>query len=102
MNLNELSNAQVLFLYFTNKSIYDSYTQIIEEKMYKSSLELFDMGSIVINNYLHDQEIKELEESDHFRYLMELDLLLEPIASLIEEADPDLYRDIKSTVDQRF
>lgn len=102
MNLNELSNAQVLFLYFTNKSLYDSYTQIIEEKMYKSSLELFDMGSIVINHSLHEEDIKELEDSDHFRYLTELDLLLEPIASLIEEVDPDLFNDIKTMVDQRF
>jgi hypothetical protein len=33
---------------------------------------------------------------------MEIDVMLEPIASLIEEADPDLFNEIKTMVDQRF
>jgi hypothetical protein len=75
---------------------------MIEDKMYSSSLELFDMGSIVINHILHDEDIQDLEESDHFKYLMELDIMLEPIASLIEEADPELYKHVSELVNQRF
>jgi hypothetical protein len=102
MNLNELSNKELLFVYFTNKSLYDLYETVLADKKYESVVDMFDMGSIIIKNTLFDEEITEIQNSDHYRTVVNLHEKLEPIASIIGEVDSKLYDQIQEIVDYRY
>lgn len=102
MNLNELSNKELLFVYFSNKSTYDLYQTVIADKKYESIVDMFDMGSIIIKNTLFDEEIVEIQNSDHYTYVASLNEKLEPIATIIGEVDPKLYDEVEGVVNDRF
>lgn len=102
MNLNELSNKELLFVYFSNKSIYDLYETVLADKKYESIVDMFDMGSIIIKNTLFDEEIVEIQNSEHYKYVVDLHEKLEPIASIIGEVDSKLYEDIQEIVNYRY
>jgi hypothetical protein len=102
MNLNELSNKELLFVYFSNKSLYDLYETVLADKKYESIVDMFDMGSIIIKNTLFDEEIVEIQNSEHYKYVVDLHEKLEPIASIIGEVDSKLYEDIQEIVNYRY
>ena len=102
MNLNELSNKELLFVYFSNKSIYDLYETVMAEKKYESIVDMFDMGSIIIKNTLFDEEIIEIQNSEHYLYVANLNSKLEPIATIIGEVDPKLYNEVEEVVNMRY
>ncbi len=81
MNLNELSNNELLFVYFSNKTLYDLYETVLADKKYESVVDMFDMGSIIIKNTLFDEELVEIRNSEHYRSVVNLHEKLEPIAT---------------------
>jgi len=101
MSLNELSNEQILFLFLSNKELYDSYGIVLENKKYQSSLNLLDMGNIVVTHLVNDEDIDEIKNSKHYNYVVEMHEKLEPIALMIEEANPKLYEKIYSIITER-
>lgn len=102
MNLNELSNKELLFVYFSNKSVYDLYETVLTDKKYESIVDMFDMGSIIIKNTLFDEEIVEIQNSEHYKYVVDLNDKLEPIATIIGEVDSKLYEEIQEVVNYRY
>jgi hypothetical protein len=102
MNLNELSNKELLFVYFSNKSLYDVYETVFSTKKYESVVDMFDMGSIIIKNTLFDEEITEMQNSEHYIYVANLNEKLEPIATIIGEVDPKLYDEVEEAVNMRY
>lgn len=101
MNLNELDNEQVLFLFFSNKELYDSYAIILQEGKYQSSLNLLDMGSILVTHTIPNEDIDQIKKSKHYDYVLKMHNKLEPIASMIEEANPKLYEKVQSIINDR-
>lgn len=102
MNLNELSNKELLFVYFSNKSLYDLYETVLTDKKYESIVDMFDMGSIIIKNTLFEEEVVEIRNSEHYKYVVDLNEKLEPIAAIIGEVDSKLYDDIEEIVNFRY
>jgi hypothetical protein len=102
MNLNELSNNELLFVYFSNKVIYDLYETVLADKKYESIVDMFDMGSIIIKNTLFDEELTEIKNSEHYKYVVDLHEKLEPIATIIGEVDSKLYDEVEEVVNYRF
>jgi len=102
MNLNELSNKELLFVYFANKSVYDLYETVLIDKKYESIVDMFDMGSIIIKNNLFEEELVEIKNSDHYKYVLNLHEKLQPIATIIGEVDPKLYDEVEEVVNYRF
>lgn len=98
MKLDELSNSDILFLYFSNRANLDRYMSIMETKQYRSVVEIFDLGEIIINHSLTEEEIDEIKESDHFKYTVSIDDKLHLVADLISETNPDLYNKIDEAV----
>lgn len=95
MNINELSNEEVLFLYFSNRKWVDTYEDIFEHKNIEDRLEILDFGQVTVTRYLHDEDIEDMLKRDHYKYCMDINKKLAPIADIIEEADSVLYNNIK-------
>jgi hypothetical protein len=102
MNLNELTNDELLFVYFSNKSLYDLYETVLADKKYESVIDMFDMGSIIVKNTLFEEELIEIISSDHYVSVVNLHEKLQPIAQIIGEVDSKLYDKVEEVVNHRF
>lgn len=101
MNLNEFDNEQILFLFFSNKELYDSYNGILEKGEYHSSLDLLDVGNIIVTHLMKEEDLSKIKESKHYNYVLKMHEKLEPIALLIEEANPKLYQKVQAVINDR-
>jgi len=95
MNINELSNEEVLFLYFSNRKWVETYEDIFEHKNIEDRLDILDFGHVTVTRYLHDEDIDDMVKRDHYKYSMSINEKLGPIADIIEEADSVLYNHVK-------
>ena len=95
MNLNELTNEEVLFIYFSNKEQLDTYDLIIEEEGTESVIELGDAGRIIVFNKFTEDALAELADDPHYLSVKAMHAKLEPIANMIEEADSVLFRQVQ-------
>lgn len=97
MSINELSNEEVLFIYFSNRKWIERYEDIFEEQGIYSELNLLDVGKITIFSKLTEDEIEELKQADHYDYATKIDTMFEPIATLIGEANPEIYKKVEES-----
>jgi hypothetical protein len=95
MNINELNNEEVLFLYFSNRKWVETYEDIFEHKNIEDVLDILDFGQVRVTRYLQDEDIDEMVTRDHYKYCMSINQKLGPIADIIEEADSVLYNQVK-------
>ena len=95
MNINELNNEEVLFLYFSNRKWIDTYEDIFEHKNIEDVLDILDFGQVRVTRYLHDEDIEDMLKRDHYKYCTAINQKLAPIADIIEEADSVLYNHVK-------
>jgi len=51
---------------------------------------------------LFEEELVEIKNSDHYKYVLNLHEKLEPIATIIGEVDPKLYDEVEEVVNYRF
>jgi len=96
MRLSDLDNREILFIYFSNRKWLDTYEDIFEYKSTEDVLNILDFGQIRITQPLTDEDIVKIQESDHFILATNINRKLEDIVDMIEEADKDLYADVKS------
>lgn len=95
MKLSDLDNREILFIYFSNRKWLDTYEDIFEHKSIEDVLNILDFGQIRITQPLNDEDILKIQESDHFILATNINSKLEDIVDMIEEADKDLYTDVK-------
>jgi hypothetical protein len=97
MTINELSNEEVLYIYFSNKRWLDRYEEIFEEKGIYSELNLLDVGKLTVFSKLTDDEIDDLKDSVHYDYATKINTMFEPIATLIGEVNPEVFKKIEES-----
>ena len=95
MRLSDLDNREILFIYFSNRKWLDTYEDIFEYKSIEDVLNILDFGQIRITQPLSDEDILKIQESEHFILATNINKKLEDIVDMIEEADKDLYTDVK-------
>lgn len=97
MNINELSNAEVLFLYFSNQNYIDGINDILEHGSTYQELDLAGISRIIIEKPLLPEELEELRHSVFYLNALSVNDKLEPIVQMIKEADSALYNSFVST-----
>jgi hypothetical protein len=91
MTINELTNEEVLFLYFANQDYVAMVQDIIEHRSTYQEIDLAGITKISIEKTLDDKELSELESSVYYKNALAIEEKFEPIVQLIKEADPGLY-----------
>jgi hypothetical protein len=94
MNLNELTNEEILYLYFMTKDQLNHYESIIEKGGSEDVLDILDAGRITIYNRYTEEALEQLQEDPYYLAVVKLYEKLEPVATLIEETDPSLFSKI--------
>jgi hypothetical protein len=96
MSINELSNEEVIFLYLSNRKWMDTYEDMFQHKSIVDTMEILDFGKISVTKYIDDESIEEMHKSLHYKYSFDINEKLEPVASMIEDIDSDLYNKVKA------
>jgi hypothetical protein len=95
MNLNELDNEEVLFMYFGNRKWLDEYEDIFKHKSIIDTIDILDFGNVSVTRYITDEDIDKIKESKHYTYALMIDEKLSPIADMIGDIDSNLFNKIK-------
>ena len=102
MTFQDLTNEEILFLYYENLTEHDRYVEIIKTKKIVDEIDLMGSGSISTVYDINDDELNELMNDGHYLFVVKLHQKLELIASIIIEADPNLAEKVNVTYQQRF
>ena len=100
MSINELSNEEVLFMYFSNRKWLTTYEEIFEYKSMEETLEILDFGKVTVTKYIGEDELERLKESEHYLYALSIQKKLGPIVDMIEDIDTSLYEKVKTCFDK--
>lgn len=100
MNVNSLNNKQLLFLYLCNKNIIESFEEAIQEKGVTQTLTLLNMGEISVFKQMTDEDVESFKTDKYYLLAKEVNTVIEPIAELIIESDPDLFKDITNIIEE--
>lgn len=86
-----LDNAEVIFVYLSNKKFLDGYAAIFEKGGVESVVDLSESAYVVGFKEMTDKDLMELLEDAHYLYCQSVNAKLEPIVELIREELPELY-----------
>jgi malonyl CoA-acyl carrier protein transacylase len=96
MNLSTLDNREILFIYFSNRKWVDTYEDIFENKSLEDVMSILDFGQIRVTQPLTDEDLDKMTESQHYKLACQIHEKFHNVVELIEEADPDLYAEVKN------
>lgn len=94
MKLSELTNEEVLFMYFSNRKWLDVYEDIFKYKELNDRLDILDVGFVTVTQKLEDSDIERISESRHYKLASNVEIKLYPLVDMIQEADADLYNSV--------
>jgi len=94
MKLSELTNEEVLFMYFSNRKWLDVYEDIFKYKEINDRLDILDVGFVTVTEKLQDSDIERIKKSHHYKLASSVEIKLYPLVDMIQEADADLYNSV--------
>jgi cell division protein FtsX len=94
MSLNELTPTEVLTIYLMNKSKLDRYEDILKTGEIVEDLAVTESTVMSTRYVLTEEALDKLRESKHYKFTIDLDQKLFPIASVIMDVEKDLYQEI--------
>lgn len=100
MKLSDLDNREILFIYFSNRKWLDTYEDIFEHKSLEDVMNILDFGQIRITQPLSDEDIRKMQESEHYIIACNINKKLEDVVDMIEEADKGLYDEVLGCFDK--
>lgn len=95
MSINELSNEELLYCYFSNKEKLDQYKAIFEVGGIEDIVDILEIGRITIFNKYDQEALEELLDDPHYIGVTSINDKLEPIADMIGDTDPELFNRIQ-------
>lgn len=95
MNLSTLDNREILFIYFSNRRWIDTYEDIFEHKSIEDVMSILDFGQIRVTQPLTDEDLHKMTETEHYKLCTQIHEKLHSVIELIEEADLELYNEVK-------
>lgn len=94
MKLSELTNEEVLFMYFSNRKWLDVYDDMFQYRELVDRLDILDFGFVTVTQKLEDSDIERIKESQHYKLASSVEIKLYPLVDMIQEADADLYNSV--------
>lgn len=101
MSYSNLSNREVLFIFFNNLKWVKRYETIFQDGGVKDHIELPGIGYIKTFEMLTPEEMDDMKETDkHYLLVMEVHDRLLPIVELIKESMPATYVEVDEIINE--
>lgn len=94
MSYHNLSNEEIVFLYYVAKNITKQYENVHHEKLLHQNVPT-EFGMIQVNTPLPEDLLDQMLKSEHYVFMKSIETKLKFIVELIEEAEPELSKKVK-------
>ena len=94
MSLNELTPKEIVTLYLLNRENIERYNDLFTSREIVEELVIQDNVVMSAHYKMTDDKIEQIRNSTHYQFVLDLNEKLEPIASTIEDVDPDLFNSV--------
>lgn len=98
----QLSNENIVFLYLENAETLSQYNKIIKNKGVKTEVDLPLFGKQTHFHPVDEKVLLNIKESELIKHLKEINSVFEPIALLIKDSDPDLFKQVEDNINVKF
>lgn len=92
-----MDNAEILFVYVTNKRLLDTYESLFENQGFEKRMQLNNKEFMTSFHLLDEEDIIEMKKDPHYLYCRAVNQKLQPIAELIRESQPELYAQVEDS-----
>lgn len=89
MSYHNLSNEEIVFLYYVSKNVSDQYEQAYKSKQLQQTVPTKD-GVMKVETFLPDELLEEILKSEHYLLMKSVKDKLKPIYELIIEVEPEI------------
>lgn len=89
MSYNNLTNEEIVFLYYVSSSVVIQYEETFAEKSITQTLPT-ELGSVEVTLGLPEDFIDEIMKSKHYTLMKEVNKKLKPIYELIQDVEPEI------------
>lgn len=97
-----LNNKHLIFLYLENLSTLNDFKDMLTEKTIDGDMDLPIFGKVYYKESIPNKILNDIEKSDIYNTLLEIDGILEPIVSLIKDSDQKLYDEVENSINFKF
>lgn len=94
MSYNNLTNEEIVFLYYVATSVVLQYDSTFDDKSITQSLSTDDGIVFEVTTELDKDLIEELLDSKHYLLMKDIAGKLKPIVDMIKEVEPDMVQAI--------
>lgn len=93
MSYHNLTNEEIVFLYYVSSSIVKQYENTFADKAITQTLPT-DKGVAEITTSFSSEFIDEIKQSKHYTVMKDVQAKLKPIFLLIKDVEPEMVKEI--------
>ena len=94
MSFHNLTNEEIVFLFFVSKSIVDQYETVYNEQVIEQTIPT-DFGVMKLGTAIPKELVEEMLKSKHYLFMKSVNKKLSPIYDIIKDVEPDLVQEIE-------
>lgn len=94
MSFHNLTNEEIVFLFFVSKSIKEQYENVYNNEVIEQTIPT-DFGVMKLGTAVPKELLEEMLKSKHYRFMKSINDKLLPIYEIIKDVDPDLVSEIE-------
>jgi hypothetical protein len=93
MSYHNLTNEEIIFLYFVGTSVVTQYEEAFDDNSLTQSIAT-DLGVMEVKTEISKELLEEMLKSKHYVMMKEIVNKLHPIYILIKEAQPEMVSEM--------
>jgi hypothetical protein len=94
MSFHNLSNEEIVFLFFVSKSIVDQYETVYNDQVIEQTIPT-DFGVMKLGTAIPKELVEEMLKSKHYLFMKSINEKLLPIYEIIKDVEPDLVQEVE-------
>lgn len=94
MSYYNLSNEEIVFLYYASKTIKDQYEEIFDTEILEQKIPT-ETGVKKLKTPIPKEMMEDILKGVHYRMMKSVNEKLTPLFEMIKESDPELIADIE-------
>ncbi len=94
MSFHNLSNEEIVFLFFVSKSIVDQYETVYNDQVIEQTIPT-DFGVMKLGTAIPKELVEEMLKSKHYLFMKSINEKLLPIYEIIKDVESDLVQEVE-------
>lgn len=89
-----LTNQEIIFMFFTAKTIKEQYETVYEEHKVDQKIPT-KYGVVNVETEVPEKVLNEMLQSEHYLYMKSIHDKLKPVYEIIKDVEPELAKEVE-------